>query len=304
MRMFILGSYVNAHCMLVERLPLQGESLCAVDLMHEHGGKGLNVAVGLHRLGVQVNTLLAIGRDDAANALMQLLHEENMDTRIVFSVDTHSGFGVGFIAANGDNCLAVYPGANALMDAALVMRAVDYLTMADMVYAQFEIPESPILVAFRHARSLGIRTFLNPSPWRACSQELWALTDVLVVNAAEADCLFAITDNVPLSSTAWAAALPYFAERCHWRGELLVITLAEQGCVALAAGKVIHVPAVAITAVDATGAGDAFNAGLAAALMGKKELVEALTLACACGAWVAARVGVLQALPTHADIFA
>ncbi|MDD5114453.1 MAG: carbohydrate kinase family protein, partial [Methylobacter sp.] len=90
--------------------------------------------------------------------------------------------------------------------------------------------------------------------------------------------------------------------QCSWQGELLVVTLGEQGCVALIADVVIHQPAWPIIAIDATGAGDAFSAGLASAFLQRLDLDEALRLACACGAWVAGKQGVLQALPTRAEI--
>jgi ribokinase len=302
MRLFILGSYVNANCLCVERLPQRGESLVADALIVEHGGKGLNVAVGLHRLGAQVDTLLAVGHDAAAEALLQFLQQAGMATQWVSKAGPHSGFGVGFIADNGDNFLAVHPGANALMDSALVMRALDDLRAADLVYAQFEIPDAPILTAFRLARRQGIRTFLNPSPWRLISQELLALTNILVLNAPEAALLFEMAGSEPVSASEWLTALPDGAKRCHWQGDVLLVTLAEQGCVALAQGKTIYTPGLTVTAVDATGAGDAFNAGLAIALAEQKPLADALTFANACGAWVAARAGVLQALPTRAEI--
>lgn len=92
------------------------------------------------------------------------------------------------------------------------------------------------------------------------------------------------------------------AERHLWQGDVLIVTLAERGCVALAIEGVTYTPALDITLVDATGAGDAFNAGLMVALAANQPITQALQMACACGAWVASRAGVLQALPSLSDM--
>ena len=60
---FVLGSFVAACCVKVDRLPVAGESLRASAFILEAGGKGFNCAVGLRRLSVHVDGLLAIGDD-------------------------------------------------------------------------------------------------------------------------------------------------------------------------------------------------------------------------------------------------
>lgn len=302
MRIFVLGSYVNANCLSVNNLPVAGESLSAQALWIEHGGKGLNLAVGIHRLGINVELLLAVGRDNAADGLLEFLKTEGVDTRWVIRTSEQSGFGVGFIASGGENFLAVYPGANALLNASHVAQSAAAIAAADLVCAQFEISEAPILAAFSHARKLGIRTLLNPSPWHLPAEELLALTDILVVNETEAALLLGLSAGGKFSPDYWLSGLPVWTEHCAWQGELLIVTLGRQGCVALKHGKVLYQPAWKIASTDETGAGDAFTAGLAMALVSGDSLPTALKSANACGAWVAAHRGVLQALPTLSEI--
>lgn len=298
MNIFILGSYVYAHCLTVKHLPSTGESLTATGLRIEHGGKGLNLAVAMHRMGVTVEPLFAIGEDIAADGLLTFFQEQGLSTRHIVRTGPQSGYGVGFIDPGGNNFLAIYPGANGLLTSAHVHDALAYLTAADLVCAQFEIPDSPILAAFRHARHSGIKTFLNPSPWRELDPALLELTDILVVNESEAACLLAVSTRQTEPPEYWLNLLQDYC----WQGQLLVITLAEQGCVAWYQGRILYQPAWSIDAVDATGAGDAFSAGLAVALGEGKPVEEALNVANACGAWVAARLGVLQAVPTALEI--
>lgn len=62
-RVVVLGSFVHAHWWSVPRLPGAGESCLAHAVHSELGGKGLNVAVGIQRLGVEVDLVLGVGRD-------------------------------------------------------------------------------------------------------------------------------------------------------------------------------------------------------------------------------------------------
>ncbi len=296
MSVFVLGSYVSAHCLCVERLPAAGESLAAHSLQVECGGKGLNLAVGLNRLGLPVEVLLAVGNDAAGAALLELLHTEGLDARWVIKAGAHSGFGVGLIAAGGQNVIAVYPGANALLDAHHVQATLAGLDRGghgiQLVCGQFEIPQAPVLEAFQWARSRQIKTLLNPSPWRELPPQLLECTDILVLNELEAECLLGL-QTVQREPEQWLVVLEQYA----WPGEWLVVTLAERGCVARAHAAAVHVPAYRIQAQDATGAGDAFAVGLAYACLQEWPLLDSLRFANACGALVAASSGVLAALP-------
>jgi ribokinase len=303
MRAFVLGNYMNANFMYVDRLPAAGESLAATRIFQEHGGKGLNLGVGLHRLGVAVDMLMAVGRDTAGEAVTRRLVAEGMSADLFLPLGPDSGYGVGFIGPDGSNFLAAFLGANALLTADHVEQASDALGRADWVLAQYEVPNEVILHAFRLARIRGIRTYLNPSPWRMPVNELMALTDVLVVNATEAAQMFGEPAAEDMTRAEWAGRLPSMARQWGWRGMLLVVTLAHDGCVALDhSGTVAAEPAFAIQQIDATGAGDAFGCGLVFGLIQGQSLNAALRTGNACGAIIAAREGILDGLPTCAKL--
>ncbi|MFO7640499.1 MAG: PfkB family carbohydrate kinase [Candidatus Competibacteraceae bacterium] len=303
MRAFVLGNYMNANFLYVDRLPVAGESLAATCHFQEHGGKGLNLGVGLHRLGVTVNLLMAVGQDDAGAAVIQRLTEKGIGTDWVLTLGPNSGYGVGFIAPDGRNFLAAHLGANALLTPDHVEQARAALAAAKWVLASFETPDPVILRAFRLARSLGQRTYLNPSPWRALEADLAKLTDVLVINATEAAALFDQPALETLTPDEWMARLPALAHSIDWNGRWLVVTLADAGCVALDdTGQCASQPAYRIRQIDATGAGDAFGCGLVWSLLRDLPLAEALRVGNACGALIAAREGILDGLPDRAAL--
>ena len=303
MRIFVLGNYMNAHFVHVEHLPSAGESLSAQRIFQEHGGKGLNLGVGLHRLDVTVDMLMAVGRDEAGAAVKRALAEEGMRTDYFLTLGEHSGFGVGFIAPDGSNFLAAYLGANALLSPSHVDQACAALDQAEWVMAHYEVPDAMILHAFQRARARGISTYLNPSPWRTAAKSMLALTDVLVVNTTEAALLFDAPETANWGPREWVLHLPARAAQIDWSGRILVVTLAHQGCVALdVTGNTFHEAAFEIRQVDATGAGDAFGCGLIFGLLRGGSLNEALRVGNACGAYIAAREGILVHLPRHAHV--
>lgn len=299
-RLFVVGSFVEAHCWFVPRRPGSDESQQASVYTHECAGKGLAVALGAHRLGAAVDMLLAVGHDPAGDTLLQLLGEEGLGTAHVHRLGPHSGQGCGLIDAQGDPAIAVYPGANALLSERELRHARVCVEQAAVAYAQLEVPLPLAAQALHWARAAGAATVLNPSPWpgdAACAGLLDA-AGILVVNRGEAQCL--------LRSLGLADALDAAPPPSFWglwpAGQWLVITLGSQGCVAHArSGAVRRLPGHPVPAMQPVGAGDAFSAGLCTALAHGQPMAQALALGNACGALAASRGGILTTLPCMAE---
>ena len=81
-------------------------------------------------------------------------------------------------------------------------------------------------------------------------------------------------------------------------GGVLVLTLGEQGA---QIGEE-HVPAFPATAVDTTGAGDAFTAAFAVAVAEGIDPLEAVRWGCAAGAHMVEHPGVVPGLPIRAEL--
>ncbi|MFE1601898.1 ribokinase [Methylobacterium sp. ID0610] len=293
--LFVLGSFVAACSATVARLPRPGETLEAGSFRLDPGGKGLNLAVGARRLGARVDGLLAVGRDLFGDMAEAALRRAGLPAAMLHRTDAPTGAGIGFVDAEGENCIAVFPGANAELGPAAVARAAGRLVRAGFVLAQFEIGTAPVAEAFRRARAAGVATLLNPSPFRPVPAALLADTTVLVLNATEAA---ALRDDLGLPGESWEALIAALLARGP---RIVVVTLGAGGALAREAdGPLLAQPAIPVTAVDTIGAGDAFTAGLAVALAAGRPLGEALREAAACGACVVARLGVFDALPDRA----
>jgi ribokinase len=82
----------------------------------------------------------------------------------------------------------------------------------------------------------------------------------------------------------------------------VVMTLGERGALIVTPSSSTHVPAVPMSAVDTTGAGDAFNAGLATALASGASLEAAVQFAVVTGGLAVTREGVIPSLPSCDEV--
>ena len=82
----------------------------------------------------------------------------------------------------------------------------------------------------------------------------------------------------------------------------VVMTLGENGALLVTESSCKHIPAIQVRAVDTTGAGDAFNAGLATALAFGESLESAVDFAVMTGGLAVTKEGVIPSLPTREDV--
>jgi ribokinase len=300
--LFVLGSFVVACSAKVSHLPQPGESLSAEAFTAEAGGKGFNLAVGAHRLGASVDGIFAIGTDLFSQLAEAAFSQAGLSPAMLRRVGPKTGSGIGFTDARGENCLAVYPGANALLTAQHIGSVRQALERAGLVLAQFETGDAPVLEAFVLARRAGVRTLLNPSPYRPIDPLILQHTTILVLNQVEAVRMAEALEVHGL--TVSSPARDRLAAALMERGvETVVITLGADGAHAYRKDAApVYQPSFPVEVVDTLGAGDAFTAGFASGLVGGCSVEQSLRAAAGCGAIVCMGLGVFDALPTRAEL--
>jgi ribokinase len=309
-QVFVAGNFVQACCWFVARLPVSGETLQADGLHVEAGGKGLNVAIGLRRLGLHVKTLIGVGSDAAGAQCRELLDASGVDTSHVHTLPGNSGWGSGWIAADGRNAIAVYPGANLSLTAEHALAAEAAIAESSLVYGQFETSIPALEKVFELAAKYGVETVLNPSPWQAPSELIRHSTCNVIVNEVEAQHLLELDAALPVELAASQAAVvadqigaKLAKFKTQWPlCERLVVTLGAYGALqfnlqAPPANAWIYQAAPSVEAVDTVGAGDAFACAWCAAQVRKQPPHTALLWGNAAGAYMAAHAGVLPNLP-------
>jgi len=127
--------------------------------------------------------------------------------------------------------------------------------------------------------------------------EKFSQTDILIVNETEAAFLAGMAP--PETDTETVEAL----YRMHELGcETIILTRGVKGSSVLTEGKVMHVEAFPVEAVDSTAAGDVYCGTLAVALSEGKPLEKALRFASAASAISVTRWGAQPSAPYRSEI--
>jgi ribokinase len=297
-RIAVVGSYATGLTMKVERMPGTGETLLGTGYRVDYGGKGSNQAVGCARLGGQVSFIARIGKDPFGEMALGLYRDEGIDvTHVTRTADAPTG--VGFIiveSSSGHNCITIDPGANELLTAGDVSSCEAAFNSAAVVLTQLEIPVAAAESAMVCGRAQGAVTILNPAPVRPLPPSVLQLIDVLTPNETEARVL---ADRSP---DAVVAPEDVARELIRSGVKQVVMTLGEKGALIVTATSFTHVPAVEMSAVDTTGAGDAFNAGLAVAMACGDSLEAAVRFAVITGGLAVTQEGVIPSLPKREHV--
>jgi ribokinase len=279
------------------RLPVPGETLAARRLEIGCGGKGANQAVMAALLGARVAFVGRVGSDGFGKRLLDNLQAFGVDTTHT-RVDPEQPTGAASIVVDEEarNCIVVAEGANGRLSVADVGAAADVVRAAKVVVAQLETPIDATLEAFRIARAVGARTILNPAPAKGLPDELLKLTDLCIPNESEALVLTQI-DTATLEHAAKAA------RALIDRGPgTVIVTLGDRGCLLVIERESRRYPAWPTTAVDPTGAGDAFTGALAAGLARNIDLGDAIVQASAAAAISVSRPGAQASFPSLVQV--
>ena len=205
---------------------------------------------------------------------------------------------MGFIIvdASGHNCITIDPGANELLTAAAVHESTAAFRQAGVVITQLEIPVEAAQAALTIGRRQGAVTILNPAPVRLLPPSILQLVDMLTPNETEAKVLAGMAPDANIGPEQVAHQLLDSGVK------QVVMTLGEKGALIVTGSSCTHIPAHKMSAVDTTGAGDAFNAGLAVATAFGAPLEDAVRFAVVTGGLAVTRAGVIPSLPSRDEV--
>jgi sugar/nucleoside kinase (ribokinase family) len=258
----------------------QGETLVDAGRL-QVGGSAAIAACAAARLGLDTALVAAVGDDLFGRFMLDEVAARGVDVAACPVLpDADTGITVALVRGD-DRAILTAPGAIIRLTAAMVpperLAAARHVHVASYHLVDGLRPGLPELL--RAARAGGATVSVDPQGdvtgvGGHQLRQLAAELDVLFLNEAEREQLGEV------------------------RGPLVVVKRGAAGAVALADGGEVSARAPAVQAVDATGAGDAFDAGFLAARAAGLELRESLELACACGALSTRALGGVAAQPT------
>jgi ribokinase len=193
----------------------------------------------------------------------------------------------------GENSIVVVLGANLAVSKADVDAAADLIAQADVVVTQLEINYEATAYALKVAKDRGVRTVLNPAPAGQVGRDVLALADFITPNETELEALVGGSGN----SVEQAARSLLIKDQ-----QTVIVTLGAQGAQWVRKGDAALVPAYKVDVVDTTGAGDAFNGGLAVGLAEGKQLHDAIAFANATAALCVTRPGTAPSMPRRDEV--
>lgn len=295
----VVGSFAVGMTLRTVRMPIFGETLVGSDFDMGPGGKGSNQAVATARLGARSYFAGIIGDDKLGEIATDLYAREGVDTTHLLRTQD-AATGVGFIILNeaGHNGIILDMGANKLMDGAFVAGVEAQIARSNVVMTVLELPVAAAAKAMELGKKHGVRTILNPAPATRLGDDVLVNVDYLTPNETELRILLGLPPDDPAPTLDLAQRL-----RSHGVGTLIV-TMGERGTLVLSEQGVTEVPGLSVDVIDTTGAGDAFNSGLAVALAEGRTLGDAVRFANCAGALACTRLGVIPSLATRAAVAA
>jgi ribokinase len=296
-KIVVAGSSNTDMIVKTPRIPGPGETILGGVFSMAAGGKGANQAVAAARAGGKVAFIACVGRDLFGDKALEGLSRDGIDISCVVRHETApSGVALIIVNDDGENSIAVAPGANGNLLPSDLERFRSVIESASILVIQLEIPLESVKAAVEIASRNGVTVILNPAPAAPVPPEILRRVDFLTPNEHETRVLTGI--EVGDESTARSAA----ATLADQGVKTVIITMGSRG--AYVAGGVHEelVPGFSVRAVDTTGAGDVFNGSLAVALAEGSPLRDAVRFANAAAALSVTRLGAQPSIPVRKEI--
>ncbi|MEM9439647.1 MAG: PfkB family carbohydrate kinase [Pseudomonadota bacterium] len=277
------------------------------------GGAAANVAVGLAKLGRNSAFIGKVGDEPFGHLLIQTLSREGVDVDAI-RIEDRARTALAFVtlAKDGERDFMFYrhPSADMLFTPAEVDR--EKIESApifhyDSISLAAQQPRETALFAADQAKAAGklisYDVNLRLPLWRSADEARAGILDGMT----RADVVKLSDDELDFVTGSRSAD----AIRSFWRDglKLVVLSLGAAGCIAMTERGEQAIPSIDVDAVDTTGSGDAFVAGLLAGICEDPRLLDddqAIAATCrfanVAGALTATARGAIPSLPTREQV--
>lgn len=294
----VFGSFVVDLMARSPHLPIPGETVKGSMFKMGPGGKGFNQGVAAHKAGADLVMVTKLGKDSFANVALDTMDALGMKKDHVFITDqTETGIALILVdEKSSQNEIIIVPGACATITKEDIDSLENVIKESAYVLLQLEVNQDANEMIADMANKYGCKVIMNSAPYAPMTDEFISKLYMVTPNEVEAEEITGIPVN-DLDGAKKAAA--YFRSKGV---EKVVITLGSRG-VFVSDGQVEEIiPAFHVDAIDTTGAGDAFNGGLLAALSKDQSLPEAVRFGQAVAALSVQKIGTTPAMPTLEEI--
>ena len=271
----VVGSLNLDTVIEVPQMPKAGETLAGTGVSQVPGGKGANQAYAIGKLLGNVKMIGAVGNDAPGKILVDNLESVGVDISGISEIKGGTT-GQAFITVedSGENSIIIIAGTNADVTQDLIQNNMDAIQEADIIIMQLEIPLETVEYVNDVAVKYGKTVILDPAPAVAgLPDSFWKGIDYIKPNETE----LSILVGSPLEDME---EIREGARSMVQKGvKNVLVTLGSEGCLFVTEETEEYYPACKVEAVDTTGAGDAFFAGVVAGLTYGKSLKESCIIA-------------------------
>jgi ribokinase len=292
----VLGSINMDLIANVTRMPKPGETVVGSNFVTTPGGKGANQALAACRAGAEVAMVGACGEDEFAVPALTYLRYDRVNLDRVKSAQTATGVALIFVGVDGENVIAIVPGANATVSAEDAKVAVAQMKRGDILMQQMEIPTPAIEAGLKAAKEKGVITVINIAPMTADAVRMAGLADIVIANESEFE-LFARKKS--LTQTEREAEMLRINKETR---QTIIVTLGADGVIAVRDGRLVRSESLKVEPVDTVGAGDTFCGYFAASLDKGLPFDKALRRAATAGSLACTKPGAQPSIPFAAEV--
>lgn len=286
-KVLVVGSINMDTYLYSSKLPHNGATNFLSNLSKRPGGKGLNQAIGTAKLGHQVRLIGCIGTDSDSNTMFQELKKNSVDTEgITRSNETETGQAYISVESSGDSMISILPGANAELSPTFIKNKHELFSNVKYCLVQTEIPIDSVEMTCTLATENAVKTILKPSASKKIPDSLLAKVDYLIPNEEE------LTSLCPDYKTI-EEKVDFLISKGVGN---VIVTLGKNGCFLKNSKQGKYFPAANFSAVDSTGASDAFISALSAYLLRDYCLEKAIQIAIYAAGFLVSRDGITTAL--------
>lgn len=298
---------------LIDFIPMDQENIF---YQKSPGGAPANVAVGLARLGVDSMFLGKVGDDVLGRFLRETLQDYGVDISALYQTQ-HAKTGTVFVtlAQNGERSFDFYinPSADRFLQESEIKEEL-FVNKKILHFGSISLISEPArsatLKALNMAKEMGMIISYDPNLRLSLWKDANAAKNTIISMLPEVDVLKVSEEELEFLSgendiTKGLVALKSF------NIPLIIITLGADGSIIVAQNEIVTVPAMEVTAIDTTGAGDAYVSGILYCLndfpddirtLSREQISYMAKFASIAGGLAASTKGAMSGLPDLEDI--
>ncbi|MEM0952258.1 MAG: sugar kinase [Cyanobacteria bacterium P01_H01_bin.74] len=287
----------------------EGSLVSTKSFIKSYGGDTLNTAIAAARLGSSVSYITRLGDDIHAAGLRDMIVQEGVALEAGRIFKGKTGLYMVSVSSDSEREFAYYRENSAACQlcpqdiSPQLIQSGKIIFASGITMAISQSARESVIKAFKIAKAAGIITALDPNYrenlWLNSGKMVDALNEILPLVDVLLPSFPEDTEAI-ISFKRPEQALQHFMLKGV---PLVIIKAGNQGCYIGYRNEVTHVPAMAIKAIDTTGAGDAFNAGFLHGLARQESLVQCAKLGVTTAALKVLNKGSALAMPNKDSVY-